>query len=276
MEFRLYPVRTVYGGNLYYPLERARELLEFYAGWSKTLPDQLTSAATFRSFPAMPGIPESLRGRSFVALRGCFCGENGESGDGAALLEEARAVLGPATVDTFAEMPAATMAGISSDPIDPVPAVNHTELVRDLTPATIDALIELAGPDAHSPLVMLELRQLGGALAGPPGALSAMAHTEARFSLNAIGVAPTPAQTSAVRTHLEAVAARLRAHSTVESYLNFLDLDGASPARVRSAYTTADWHRLVRLKSAIDPHDVFRFNRNISAGTPGPSRSSGG
>ncbi len=70
--------------------------------------------------------------------------------------------------------------------------MSHSELLRDLTPGTIDALVDLAGPDARSPLVMLEVRQLGGALAGPAGALSPMAHTDAAFSLNAIGITPTP------------------------------------------------------------------------------------
>ena len=77
-----------------------------------------------------------------------------------------------------------------------------TELLRDLTPDTIDALLDVAGPHSRSPLVMVEVRQLGGALAGPPGALSPMAHTNARFSLNAIGVTATPAAADPVRTHL--------------------------------------------------------------------------
>ena len=61
-------------------------------------------------------------------------------------------------------MPAAALAAISMDPPDRLGFMGHIELLRDLTPDTIDALIDLAGPDAQSPLAMLEVRQLGGAL----------------------------------------------------------------------------------------------------------------
>ena len=58
LEFSLHPVREVYGGNLYYPLERARDVLQFYAEWSRSAPDELTAAATFRTFPPLPSVPE--------------------------------------------------------------------------------------------------------------------------------------------------------------------------------------------------------------------------
>jgi hypothetical protein len=55
----------------------------------------------------------------------------------------------------------------------------------------------------------------------------------------------------------------MRSHSTGSTYLNFLDLDGATPQRVRAAYTPADWQRLVELKGRWDPDNVLRFNRNV-------------
>jgi hypothetical protein len=42
-----------------------------------------------------------------------------------------------------------------------------------------------------------------------------------------------------------------------------LELDGASPERVRAAYSPEDWQRLVGLKDRYDPGNLFRFNRNI-------------
>ena len=266
LEFALYPVTEVYGGNLYYPLHRAREVLDFFAEWSRTAPVEFTASVAFRSFPPLSTIPEPLRGRSLIALRGCFCGNPAE---GASLVDRARATLGAAAVDTFAVMPVAALATISMDPVDPLGAVSHSELIGDLTPATIDALLDVAGPDSRSPLVMLELRQLGGALVGPPDALSPMARSAARFSLNAIGVTPTPERAGVVRNHLAKVATVMRSHATGESYINFLDLEGATPGRIRAAYCAADWNRLSRLKAHYDPQNTFRFNRNI----PGPSGS---
>ena len=115
LEFALHPVRQVYGGNLFYPLERAADVLGFFAHWSRSAPPELTSAVTFRTFPPLPTVPEPLRGSKLVALRGCFCGD---PADGQALIDQARAALGGAKIDTFADMPAAALATISMDPPD--------------------------------------------------------------------------------------------------------------------------------------------------------------
>ncbi len=260
LEIALQPLTEVYAGNLYYPLDRARDVLAFFAEWSRTAPPELTAAATFRSFPPLPGVPEALRGRSLVALRGCFCGDLAE---GAALIDQARTALGPAAVDTFGRLPIPALPSISMDPTEPLAVANHTELVADLTPEAIDALVALAGPGSASPLVMVELRLLGGALDGPPDALHPMAHTRARFSLNAVGVTPTPEHATRVTGHLARLATTMRPHVTGETYLNFLDLEAATPERVRVAYTPADWARLVSLKQHYDPRNLFRFTRPI-------------
>jgi hypothetical protein len=47
-----------------------------------------------------------------------------------------------------------------------------------------------------------------------------------------------------------------------------MELEGASAERVKAAYATQDFERLVALKNRYDPQNVFRFNRNI-----GPSRA---
>ena len=43
-----------------------------------------------------------------------------------------------------------------------------------------------------------------------------------------------------------------------------MELDGASAERVKAAYATQDFERLVALKNRYDPQNVFRFNRNIA------------
>jgi berberine-like enzyme len=60
----------------------------------------------------------------------------------------------------------------------------------------------------------------------------------------------------------------MRPFATGDTYVNFLDLDQATPDRMRAAYTDADWGRLVALKAAYDPDDLFRFTRPLSAKGP--------
>ena len=109
-----------------------------------------------------------------------------------------------------------------------------------------------------------------GALSQPVGELSPIAHSNARFALTAVGPTPTPESISVVRAYLAYLAQAIRPHVTGTTYVNFLDLDGATPERVRAAYSSDDWARLVQLKYRYDPHNVFRFNRNVPPGGHGP------
>ena len=55
----------------------------------------------------------------------------------------------------------------------------------------------------------------------------------------------------------------MRRHVTGDTYVNFLDLEGATPERIRAAYSRRRLGPPGRLKAHYDPNNVFRFNRNI-------------
>src|ERR671916_176263 len=131
LEFDLYPLTSVYGGNLFYPMERAPEVLGLFSRWVETLPDEMTAAVTFLNFPPIPMIPEPFRGSSFISVRGCYCGEPPEEGE--ELLRPWRD-FGEPVVDTFRVMPYGEMDMISMDPVDPIGAYTHVEMLGDLTP----------------------------------------------------------------------------------------------------------------------------------------------
>ena len=260
LEFRLYPLATIYGGSIFYPVEKAREVLDAYARWSVGLPDEMTAAVTLMNIPPLPRLPEPLRGRSVVVVKGCYCGEKPE--DGGEMFRPVRDGLGEPIINTFREMPVSEMDQISMDPVDPLAVVQHAELLSDLSLGAIDALVGVAGAGPGSPLTILELRQLGGALALAPEHLNLMGSGSARFSLNAIGATFTPEMEQGVKDHIARLTAAIRPYRTGETFLNFMEENPAGD-RVRAAYTPGDWERLVRLKHRRDPHNLFRFNRNI-------------
>src|SRR5215213_78558 len=260
LEFALYPLTSVYGGNLFYSLERAAEVLKLYNRWIDTLPDEMTTAIAFMNFPPVPELPEPLRGGSFISVRGCYCGEPVEAGE--ELLRPWRE-FGEPQIDMFGVMTYQQMDMISMDPPDPLGFYTHVELLGDLTPEGIEVLVNMAGADSNSPLIMLELRHLGGALARPPADLSPMGRRDSKFIMFGVGATPTPEVAQLVQANLARLAEEMRPYETGATSLNFLDLDGASPERVRAAYSSEDWERLVELKDRYDPHNLFRFNRNI-------------
>ena len=266
LEFSLYPFTTVYGGNLFYPAERAAEVLDLFGRWTDTLPDEMTTAVALLNIPPLPVIPEPLRGGSFVSVRGCYCGDPPEAGE--ELLRPWRE-FGEPVVDMFGVMPCQQMDMISMDPVAPIGAYTHVELLGELTPEAIDRLVEVAGVNSNSPLIMLELRHLGGALERLPADLSPIGRRDSRFIMNGVGATPTPEMARAVQAHLAYVAEELRPYETGATYANFLELHGASAERVRAAYSPEDWERLVELKDRYDTGNLFRFNRNIPPSSAG-------
>jgi FAD/FMN-containing dehydrogenase len=261
LTFGLFPLTHVYGGNLFYPVEQAPEVLELYARWAPMLPEEMSTGVAFLNLPPLPMVPEPLRGKSVIAIRAVFSGAVPEAG---ALHMHAWHVMGTPIMDTFGVMPYTAMDAISMDPTDPMPGIQYSEMIRELSPATIAALVETEGVGSGSPLIMLELRQLGGAYARTGSSLSAMGTGEAGYILNAVGAIFAPGLDEAIKAHLATLAEALTPAVTGESYLNFLEADYATADRVRASYSAEDWDRLVALKDRYDPQNLFRFNRNIA------------
>src|SRR5262249_57847274 len=65
LEMRLYPVRNLYAGALWFPIQHAAEVLHAWREWTATAPDEITSIGHLRRVPPVPQVPEPLRGRAF-------------------------------------------------------------------------------------------------------------------------------------------------------------------------------------------------------------------
>lgn len=110
---------------------------------------------------------------------------------------------------------------------------------------------------ARAPFVT-EIRHFGGAYARPPKIPNCVGGRDASFSVFT-GTVPEPGSLRA----RDDLLAGLRPWSTGGTNLNFSGVDDTAPARVGSAYTTADFDRLRTLKARYDPGNVFRTNFNI-------------
>lgn len=258
LTFRLYPLETVYGGAVFYPIERGHEALTAFAKWSKQIPDEVTAAFGFMNIPPVPAVPETLRGRSVVAIRGCYCGEEPERGE--QLFAPLRTLSTP-IVDSFTIMPVESMGTINNDPVDPVGNLPCGRLVSDLSAQAIGAFVTAVGAGSGSSLLAVEIRTLGAALARETGDLNLMAK-DALFSFNTVGLATDAAATERSKADLSRLLEAVAPYLTRQVFVNFLEVD-ADEQHVRAAYTTGDWQRLTMLKKKYDPQNIFRFNRNI-------------
>jgi FAD/FMN-containing dehydrogenase len=254
IEFELYPVTDVYAGVLFFPLERGAEILRAWRRWVDTVPDEVTSVGRFLQLPPIPEIPEPLRGGSFVIVEAAsLLGPDATD----ELLRPLRD-LGP-QMDTFATTPVRELKRLHMDPEHPVPGFGDGALLSDFNDAAIDALVQTAGAGAGSPLLSVEIRHAGGALARKAPGAGALASIDGQFLLFAVGMAMTPEMGAAVRAHVELVQNALGRWDSGRSYLNFSE----KRERGERLFGDVNYRRLQAVKAAVDPDDVFRSNHPV-------------
>jgi len=254
LEFTLYPIGEVYAGILFFPLERGAEVLRAWRRWVDTVPDEVTSVGRFLQFPPIPDIPEALRGRSFVVVEATSLLGKDSTDE---LLRPLRQ-LGP-DMDTFATIPVQQLKHLHMDPEHPVPGHGDGMVLSDFNDAAIDALVRIAGAGSGSPLITVEVRHAGGALARKAPGAGALASIDGQFLMFAAGMTPTPERGAAVRVHVELVQNALAAWDSGRAYLNF----AVKRERGERLFGDLTYRRLQTVKAAVDPDDVFRSNHPV-------------
>ena len=261
IELALQPVPAVFGGQLVWPAEQAATVLNAWRRWTATVPETLSSTASVIQMPPIPAIPEPLRGRHIVTIAVAYQGDEAEA---RALLAPLLEQTGSPLLERLATLPIADLGEIAQDPADPLPSALGAELLDDLTPATIAAILEQVGPGSGSPLTVAQVRHLGGALARRAPGQGVAGALEAPYLLYGVGVTPTPAAAQAVDRGLRDLLDAIAPWGTGRRPLNFAD-GGADLERV---FGVADLARLSALKTARDPHDVIRANHRIPVVAP--------
>src|SRR3954453_2129167 len=148
LEFDLFPAPELYAGALFFPFERAPEVMHaWHELVSAGLPEEITTAARGYQFPPIPALPEFLRGRSFTVVQAAYLGS---ARDGAELLSPLTD-LGPDT-NTFGMVEPSALGYLAMDPDHPLPYATSSRLVSDASHATIDAFLDTAGPGSPSQL----------------------------------------------------------------------------------------------------------------------------
>ncbi|WP_225858760.1 FAD-binding oxidoreductase [Streptomyces albicerus] len=258
LEADLFEVSRLYGGGLFFPAESIREVLHRYRTWVTEVPDELSSSFFMMPWPDAPGVPEELRGRFALHVRLCYLGPPDE---GARLIRPLREIATP-LLDTVTDIPYTEVGTIHNDP--PIPGsyhINNFQLTH-LDHDAVEAILKLAGPEADG-AVGIEIRHLGGALARPPRVPNAVARPTARFQLYSAGVLGI-GDDEAVHAGHDLVVDTLSPWNSGMRALNFMaGVAHTDPEDVRQAFTAETYARLVALKSAYDPGNMFRFNHNI-------------
>jgi hypothetical protein len=244
MSMRLEPLVSVHGGALFWPVERAEEVLTRWVELTGALPDNVTSVGRLLSLPPLPEVPEPLRGKTWCVVESVHATDGAEHDR---LLAPLRA-LDP-VIDTVGPLPVAELGRLHGDPELPLPVAGDHLLLGALDTDAVRAFVAAGGP----PLVNAELRHLGGALArasaddGPIGAL------DARFALHAMGMAPDAASEAVSEDRLAALRCALSPWDTGRVLANLTE----RPTPAERIYSPAALDRLRAVARRVDPEGRF-------------------
>jgi hypothetical protein len=255
----LLPIGEIYAGALLFPAEVGAEAVRAYRDWTAGVPDEVTSVVRFVTPPPIPDVPEPIRGRPLLTIDGAYAGGRAE---GEAAFAPLRASLGETIMDTFEWMPAAGLCRIHMDPESPVPGIGDGGLVSELSDEAIDAFVGVAGPESGSPLLLSELRHLGGALGRPAEGSGALSHLDAGFVGYSVGMPMAPELAEAIPAHLQKVKRALSPWGMDGGYYNFTE----SPCDVDAILPPDVCARLAEVKRKWDPDGRVVANHAVSLG----------
>ncbi len=255
----LLPIADIYAGALVFPAELGADGVRAYREWAAGVSEDVTSVVRFLTPPPIPDVPEPIRGRPLLTIDGACIGSREEGEAIVAPLRE----LGEAIMDTWTQIPAAGLCRIHMDPEQPVPGIGEGMTIRELPDEAIEAFARVAGPGSGSPMLLSELRQLGGALGRPDPEGGALAHLDTGWVMYSVGMPMTPELGEAIPTHLKKIEATMRPWAGEGSYYNFTerpcDVDAILPADVCA--------RLAEVKRQCDPEGRIVANHAVSLET---------
>ncbi|MEV0937178.1 FAD-binding oxidoreductase [Streptomyces phaeochromogenes] len=255
----LIPVTRILGGAIYYAGTDAEAVLTAYANWTPTLPQEMCTAFSLLRLPPLPQIPEPLRGGFWSRIAVAWTGDPTE---GERLLPPIRAAA-PPVIDTIAPMDYTAVDQIYAEPEDPLPARESCALLHDLTPEAIRTFLDQVGPTATDcPLLLVELRHMGGALSRPAPTPDAVCARDATYFLESVAILPDPETAKAVEEATTALQQAMTPHGTGLTMVNIHGTPGTAADRAR-AWTPEVYKHLQQTKATHDPTNLLRYGHTV-------------
>ncbi|WP_218839805.1 FAD-binding oxidoreductase [Streptomyces sp. WZ.A104] len=255
-EFQLSPVKDIYGGPILYELEDAGTVLRAFRELIADAPEELGGFPAFQIAPPLPFIPEDRHGDTFILIVACWAGPMDE---GERAVQRFRDIA-PVVAEHVGPMPYPALNS-AFDALVP-PGLQHywkANFVTELSDAAITAHLD-HGPRLPAMNSTMHIYPINGACHRVAPEDTAFAYRNATFATVIAGMWPDPADNEAniawVRDYYQATAP----HSEEGGYINFMAEDDQD--RIRANYR-GNYERLVEVKRAYDPGNLFHVNQNI-------------
>jgi len=246
-EFQLHPMqRTVLGGNLVYPMGKARQVLDVYASYSADCADAL-----YTDF--IMGYPRG-GDEGFVMVNICYTGAP------ARYETEVKPYLDIGPINNSVRSVDYVALQRSTDNSDPRAYASYLKngFVAEISPALIDDV--LAGLEPHpARTTMVFLQHAGGAIGRVPANATAFPHRYVTHGLMAMVGWRAGDDREPHVPWIKHFWSRLEPHS--HGWYT-VDVNEESQELVNRNYRD-NYPRLVKVKNRYDPGNLFRLNANV-------------
>lgn len=247
----------VYTGPLVKRFEDMKEYIRFHREYVRKMPEEMTIWMVIRHAPPLPFIPGEYHGKLVVLVPFVWLGDPKE---GERLIQPLRD-LGKTVGDGSGVKPwtgwQAAFDGLVSHGARNYWKSHH---LKEMPDQCIEIIKRYAGEMPGEECEVF-IPHMEGAPARIDPASTAFSHRNTPFLLN------IHTRWQAASGDKKAVAWAREFHEATKPfsqgvYVNFLSNEGHE--RVREAYTTEVWNKLVEVKNKWDPGNIFRMNQNIA------------
>lgn len=251
--YRLHPIDQILGGVLVLP--PTRDVLRSLVPIAAAAPDELTTISMIMPAPPHPALPEEHHGRLSLVLMFVYAGDPEA---GRAAIAPFMAVAEPYGV-LVSPMPYPGIYELTAGGAERHASTTRSVFLETLDDAAVDEL--MAAVDTIPAGSMIQLRVFGGAMSRVPASATAFAHRSAAVQVSVMSALMDDASAPMAIAWNRRLFTALEPRST-GVYANFLEDEGE--ARIRAAYPSGSYERLVEIKRRHDPANVFHRNQNIA------------
>ncbi|MDB5134709.1 MAG: FAD-binding oxidoreductase [Mucilaginibacter sp.] len=254
--FQAQPVSVVYGGPMFWEMDDAKKIMQWYREYIKEAPDDINGFFAFITVPPVPHFPEAYHNKRMCAIVWCY---TGNMDDAENKFQAIRDIKQPA-INFAGPIPFPALQGLF-DPLLP-PGLQwywKADYVNELSDEAIALHIQHAStPPAW--LSAMHLYPVNGAAARVKKHETAWHYRNATWAMVIAGVDADANGKQAIINWTKDYWNALHPYAAGGAYVNFMMDEGEES--IKNSYAD-NYKRLAEIKAKYDPNNLFRINQNI-------------
>lgn len=253
-KFQAHPVKNIFGGPTFWPIEKTEEIMEWYHDFLHQSPDELNGFIATMIIPGPP-FPDHLHNKQFCGIIWCYCGD----------MDKAQEVFKPILArnplfQLVGEMPYPALQSLFDGFMPPgLQWYWKADFYNELGPELRKQHLKF-GSMIPTPLSQMHLYPISGAASRIGKEETPWAYRDATYAGVIVGIDPDPENADKITKWSKDYWEAMHPYSAGGAYSNFMMDEGQE--RIKASYKH-NYDRLVKIKTQYDPENLFSVNQNI-------------